>query len=215
MAQWHIVRIPFWIQWLTRHWLVWKIPADKKVLFLTFDDGPNAEVTPKVLHLLKSYNAKATFFMVGENVLKFADTYQQVIEDGHSVGHHCFNHLPFFKTNPKSYFRNVLKGNSALQSPLFRPPHGQIGWKAMKLLSKKYKIMMWTVMSYDFDKSLSADRCAKNVISKAKAGDIIVFHDSLKAQDRMVIALEKTLIHFSKLGYEFHAIEVPSSRHDL
>jgi len=189
--------------------------ANEKVMYLTFDDGPIPEITPKVLTLLQQYEAKASFFMVGENVVKHPEIYKQVLREGHSIGHHCYNHLPYFKVSSKAYYRNVLKGNEIINSNLFRPPHGQIGLQAMRTLSKRFKIVMWSVMSYDFDKKLTPEQCAQNVISNAKAGSIIVFHDSLKAEKNMLFALEKTLIHFKKEGYQFKAIEDLSNRHCL
>jgi len=187
--------------------LIWKIPTNEKILYLTFDDGPVPEATPWVLETLKKYNAKATFFCVGDNVRKNPSIYNQILKDGHSVGNHTFNHLNGWTTKPEDYVNNIEKAAELINSNLFRPPRGLFKNSHFQLLKQKYKVIMWSVLSVDYDKSLSQKQCLKNVIDNAKPGSIIVFHDSIKAWKNMNYALPKVLEHFSNQGYQFKAIE--------
>lgn len=175
-------------------------------LFLTFDDGPNPEVTPIVCSLLEKYNAKATFFCVGDNVKKHPEVFQQLIDAGHSVGNHTFNHLNGWKTKNRLYYKNILKASECIDSNLFRPPYGRITRQQSMRLKDKYDIIMWDVLSVDFDSKVNASQCADNVIKNAKNGSIIVFHDSLKASATMLKALPEVLQHFANLNYQFTAI---------
>ncbi|MFP5471750.1 MAG: polysaccharide deacetylase family protein [Bacteroidia bacterium] len=173
---------------------VWKIPNNEQAVFLTFDDGPHPEITPKVLALLKQYHAKATFFCVGENAQKHPEIIKQIAEEGHALGNHTHNHLHGFKTPLEKYIENTEECAEHIFSTLFRPPYGKITRKQGKALMKKgYNIVMWNVLSYDFDKTLSPQRCAENVANHLKPGAIVIFHDSAKAEKNMLYALEKTL----------------------
>ncbi|KJD32757.1 polysaccharide deacetylase [Tamlana nanhaiensis] len=196
---------------------VWDIPATKKVLYLTFDDGPTPEVTLWVLKTLKQYQAKATFFCIGNNIEKHPDIFNAVISEGHSVGNHTHNHLKGWKTPTETYIENTLEAQKAIDShnqnselrtqKLFRPPYGKITNKQGKqLINLGYKIIMWDVISFDWDKNITNQTCLNNVINNAKSGSIIVFHDSVKAQNNMQYALPKVLEHFAKLGFTFEAI---------
>jgi peptidoglycan/xylan/chitin deacetylase (PgdA/CDA1 family) len=190
------------------------ITTQEKILFLTFDDGPIPEVTPSVLDLLKQYNAKATFFCIGENVQKHSDVYNRIILEGHSTGNHTFNHLNGWKTKTKDYLENISRCDLALNSkqqttnnkPLFRPPYGRITPSQYSILNTQYSIILWDVLSKDWEQNLSAEDCFQRVEKAAKPGSIIVFHDSLKAEKRMKPALEKTLDCFSEKGYVFKGL---------
>jgi peptidoglycan/xylan/chitin deacetylase (PgdA/CDA1 family) len=177
-------------------------------VFLTFDDGPHPEITPKVLALLKQHNATATFFLVGDNALKYPDVVAQIVNEGHAIGNHTMHHVNGYKTSTKSYLENVSKCAKHVSSSLFRPPYGKLTRKqGNALLKQGYKLIMWDVLSYDFDKTISAEACAKNVIKHIKPGSIVVFHDSEKAESNMLHALEKTLEYGLSKGFLFSAIK--------
>lgn len=187
--------------------LVWDLPTEGKVLYLTFDDGPHKTITPYVLQCLKEYNAKACFFCIGKNVLQYPEVYQQIINEGHTIANHTQSHLNGFKTSTKDYIRNVQKAKELIHSQLFRPPYGKITPFQKKLLQKAgYKIIMWDVLSGDFDTSISAEQCTQNVLLLATNGSIIVFHDSEKAFPRLKEALPKVLQFFTEKGFVFKAI---------
>ena len=185
---------------------MWRVDTEDKDIFLTFDDGPIPEVTPWVLNLMDSYNAKATFFCVGDNIRKNYDIYCDLLLRGHTVGNHTFNHLNGWKSNTREYVLNVKKAGNYINSPLFRPPYGKISVAEHKFLKKHYKLVYWTVISGDFDKTISPEKCLENALSATEKGSIVVFHDSLKAEKNLVYALPAFLEHFSKQGYRFKAI---------
>lgn len=199
------VRPPFLLRKLLRK-LTWIIPQKEKIIYLTFDDGPIPEVTPFVLDLLRRYNAKATFFCVGNNVRKNPEVYANVKEAGHSIGNHTYNHTNGFKTSVELYLEDVAEAEKFIETKLFRPPHGRIKLKALRNLRLRFKIIMWDVLSGDYSALFTGDQVAANVINNVRPGSIIVFHDSLKAFDRLKIALPKVLEHFSAKGYRFEAI---------
>ncbi|MDR9399277.1 MAG: polysaccharide deacetylase family protein [Salibacter sp.] len=199
------VKIPGLVSAISKK-LIWRINTAQKVLFLTFDDGPIPDVTPKVLGILKDYNAKATFFGVGENMMRNSGLVERALTEGHVFGTHTYNHLNGWKTSHFSYLKNYLKAEQVFSSGLFRPPYGRITPRQIKSIHKRSKIVMWDVLSGDFDRNSSPEQCAGNVIENAKPGSIIVFHDSLKAEKNMFYALRKTLEHFSNKGYRFEAL---------
>lgn len=186
--------------------LVWKISTPDPVLFLTFDDGPVPEVTPQVLSILKAYNAKATFFCIGDNVNKHPEIYKDILKEGHTVGNHSYNHLNGWKTKNPVYFRNVMKCSEKVESKLFRPPYGKITRSQSAKLKRNFSIIMWDVLSGDFDSEITKEKCLKNVIQSAQNGSIIVFHDSIKAADKMLFALPEALKYFSEKGFSFRAL---------
>jgi peptidoglycan/xylan/chitin deacetylase (PgdA/CDA1 family) len=195
---------------------IWNIKTDAKEIFLTFDDGPIPEVTPWVLEKLKQYNAKATFFCVGDNIVKHPDIFQMVKEEGHALGNHTFNHLSGWATDNMPYFHNIRRCAQLVKSDLYRPPYGRIRPSQSHFLLRHYRVVMWDVLSGDFDQSLNPYDCANNVLSKAQAGSIVVFHDSLKAQKNMKYALDKTLEYFTAEGYTFSTLsEAFAPRHSL
>ncbi len=203
-----MVKIPFFIKFLYPKRL-WHFSRKQKTIYLTFDDGPIPEVTPWVLQQLHQHNAKATFFCIGANIEKHPDIFKQIKTHGHSAGNHTFNHLNASKTSITAYIENIERAAKYFDKPsLFRPPYGQLDTaKAKALLKKGYKIVMWDVLSADFDRELSPEQCLKNVIDNAKNGSIIIFHDSLKAEKNLRYALPKALGYFSEKGYEFKAID--------
>jgi peptidoglycan/xylan/chitin deacetylase (PgdA/CDA1 family) len=193
--------------------LVWEKPTDEKILYLTFDDGPHPEATPYVLDALKRFNAKATFFCIGKNVAEYPVIYRNIIEEGHRVGNHTYDHLNGWKTKDALYIQNVFEAAKYIDSDLFRPPYGRITKFQARLLqqndqhttigTKTFKIVMWSLLSGDFDIKLSSENCLQNIILNAGPGNIIVFHDSSKAWERMSYALPKVLEYFSNKGYRF------------
>ncbi|UKJ08622.1 polysaccharide deacetylase family protein [Solitalea lacus] len=186
--------------------LTWNLNRAEKTLYITFDDGPIPEVTPFVLEELKKYNAKATFFCIGDNIRKHPEVFNQVVEGGHSIGNHTYNHLNGWQTPTAEYVKNIEKCNSLINAQLFRPPYGKIRPTQIHNLKKNYKIIMWDVLSGDFDINLSPQSCYENVIKHAENGSIIVFHDSLKAAPRLRYVLPKALEHWSSKGFNFKAL---------
>jgi len=183
-----------------------KVPP-RPTLFLTFDDGPIPDVTPWVLDQLNHWKAKASFFVIGENVQKNHSIYQAILENGHQVGNHTFSHPMGKKTDLFNYLHDIQRCAALVKSPFFRPPYGSLTRPQYRKVIQQSKLVMWDVMSYDFLENQSGDYCASKVIREAKSGDIIVFHDSLKAFPRLKIALPMVLEHFSKLGFQFEALQ--------
>ena len=182
-------------------------------MFLTFDDGPVPEITAFVLDSLKKYDAYATFFCVGENIKKNPEIFKEIIELGHSVGNHTFNHLNGWKTSSNNYLENIrlcaeTMKNHAKEAPLklFRPPYGRITRKQIKELKGQYNVIMWDVLSRDFDKKVSGKNCLDNTIKYTRNGSIVIFHDSYKAADNLQYALPRFLDHFTAKGYSFKTL---------
>jgi peptidoglycan/xylan/chitin deacetylase (PgdA/CDA1 family) len=205
---------------IQKNWnsLTWNIETTDKELYLTFDDGPIPEVTTWVLAQLASFNAKATFFCIGENVTKYPDIYKSIIDQGHAIGNHTNNHLKAWHHRSEEYLENIQRADKALSEntqksfdfniQLFRPPYGQITPKLANKIQTELnkKVIMWSVLSKDYSPKVTPNTCAKNVISNATMGSIVVFHDSLKAFKNLKVALPETLAHFSKIGYVFKRI---------
>lgn len=183
----------------------WCIPNDRKEIYLSFDDGPIPELTEIILNLLSKKNVKATFFLVGENVLKYPDLYNSILKEGHRVGNHTFNHLKGWKTPKNEYVENVRKASKYINSNLFRPPYGRISNKQGKRLKLDYKIIMWSILTRDYDKKISPEECLSRA-KKARSGDIIVFHDHLKAQENMLYALPRFIDFAHEKGFVFKTI---------
>lgn len=185
---------------------IWSLPQDDKSIYLTFDDGPTPGVTDWVLRVLEEYDAEATFFLVGNNVQHHPNIVRRIIGKGHSIGNHTQNHLNGWSTQTRDYLKNTLQCSQILETTLFRPPYGRITRRQAAVMRKRYKIIMWDVLSGDFDRSISKEKVLRNVLTNTVAGSIIVFHDSLKAETRMKYALPRVLEHFSKKGYQFKKI---------
>ncbi len=179
----------------------WQEDESKNEVFITFDDGPIPEVTPWVLDEADKWNAKLTFFCVGDNVRKHPDVFAEVIKRGHAVGNHTFNHLRGWACDKETYFKNIDKATELIQSQYFRPPHGQIYPKYQKELKERFKkIVMWSLLTYDYDQKKSGEQVFRTVKRHLQPGSIIVFHDSLKAEKRMRYAFPKTLELIAERG---------------
>ncbi|MGN6395323.1 MAG: polysaccharide deacetylase family protein [Mucilaginibacter sp.] len=188
---------------------IWDAPRSPRCIYLTFDDGPIPIVTPFVLNILKQYHAKATFFCIGDNVRKHADIFEQVKNDGHTIGNHTYNHLKGWNTEDQIYLDNFLEADKLLDTKLFRPPYGRMKKSQLKLLQQAkpgLQAIMWNVLSADFDVNITPEKCLDNVIKHTKGGDIVLFHDSLKARDRMEYALPRAMEIWSREGFEFRGI---------
>jgi peptidoglycan/xylan/chitin deacetylase (PgdA/CDA1 family) len=202
----YLIKMPWWIKAFYSSF-IWRIKTKEKVLYLTFDDGPNEKATPFVLDELKKYNAKATFFCIGNNVAGNRDIYRRILTEGHAIGNHTYHHLNGWKTTDEAYIKDVNEAAKEIDSHLFRPPYGRISkFKASLLQQQNFTIIMWDILSADFDTGIQPKKCLANVIYHAREGSIIVFHDSIKAWERMSYALPAVLEHFSKDGYSFKAI---------
>lgn len=188
---------------------VWDMETKGKTLYLSFDDGPHPVITPYVLRLLKQYNAKATFFCIGENVQKYPEVYQQIISDGHATGNHTYNHLNGWKTTDRDYVQNVNEAEKFISSNLFRPPYGRIKRSQIRLLKQQQpelKIVMWNILAGDWVTELEPEKCFKRIMGKISNSDIIIFHDTDKACARLEYSLPKILSHFTGIGYRFEKI---------
>lgn len=206
----HFTPLP--VQWLFPHY-TWRRKVKKqKTIFLTFDDGPIPEVTPFVLDVLEENKARATFFCVGDNIRKHPEILKKVVRGGHKLGNHTFNHLNAFKTQTKDYLENVQECQNEFtkvigQSPnLFRPPYGRIRNEQSRALLKHYDIIMWDVLTADFDKKLSPQKCLQKSKRYTKNGSVVVFHDNLKAFDNLSYVLPRYVEHFSEKGYTFETL---------
>lgn len=187
---------------------IWSIPNKEKTVYLTFDDGPTPEITEWVLAELKKHEAKATFFCIGNNIEKHPSIFSKILQEGHAIGNHTFNHLNGWKTNKMDYVQNALQCEKAIEafaykSKLFRPPYGKIKPSQAKALRDKgYQVIMWDVLSADFDQQISPEQCLENVLRNVVSGSIIVFHDSVKAYENLKYVLPKTLSFLAQNKYK-------------
>jgi len=183
--------------------LTWRRDSSSKVIYITFDDGPVPEVTPLVLDLLDKHNIKATFFCVGDNVRKHPEVYAEVLRRGHKTGNHTFNHIKGFSFSEEEYVANVEKAAEYIDSELFRPPYGRIKRSQLKRLQSKYEIIMWDLITYDYDRKLSKESILRNIKHYSRNGSIIVFHDSIKAKDNMLAVLPIAIEYWNSQGYTY------------
>ena len=186
--------------------MTWDLKGDHREVYLTFDDGPTPVVTPWVLDQLDAAKAKATFFCLGRNVDKYGDIYNQILAAGHSVGNHSYSHLKGFRSSVKRYMEDIHLASDMIDSKLFRPPYGRILPGQVKAVIEEYDIIMWDVLSIDYNSGLTGDRVLRNVTNNVKPGSIIVFHDSDKASDNLYYALPRTLEYLQENGYTMKAI---------
>ena len=205
----YFVKTPLLIKKLYRSYS-WDFPTKEKKIYLTFDDGPHPSITPFVLDELKKYKAKATFFCLGKNIIAFPETFSKIFEEGHRVGNHTHHHMDGWKTDDSTYLSDVEAAGKYMDTNLFRPPYGHITkFQANCLMSssRHYQIVMWDVLSADFDIKINGEKCARNVTEHAREGSIIVFHDSEKAFDRLKVSLPMVMRFFSEKGFSFEAIK--------
>jgi len=206
----YFVKSPSWLQSLFPA-RIWKFSIERKNIYLTFDDGPHPVHTPFVLDLLKEYNATATFFCIGNNVRQYPEIYNRIKSEGHGIGNHTYSHLNGKQVSSEIYVNDVLEAAKYIDSNLFRPPYGRIKSFQAKVLSqmnKPFKIIMWTVLSGDFDEGISKERCLENVLLHSTAGSVVVFHDSDKAAERMRYALPIVMKTLSSQGFSFEKVTV-------
>ncbi len=187
--------------------LIWDLKNGQKEIFLTFDDGPNPEVTPMVLSILKEHNARATFFCIGRNAERYPEIMKMIREDGHSFGNHTYSHLKGWITSNSEYYSDIELAGKFISTDLFRPPYGKIKRSQLKYLRQFYKIIMWDVMSSDFDHSITKEKCVRNVLDNIRPGSIVVFHDSEKSKERMLYALPIVLESLTKMDYALNNID--------
>ncbi|WP_250435256.1 polysaccharide deacetylase family protein [Hanstruepera flava] len=198
---------------------IWEVSTTDKVIYLTFDDGPTPEITNWTLNTLKEYNAQATFFCIGNNIKKYPEIFHNILDQDHAIGNHSNTHLKGWQTNKKEYVSDIqncqniinseIEGRNLTEPKMFRPPYGQIKPKQGKaLLELNYKIIMWNVLSFDWDNSINPETCLNNVTAKTEPGSIIVFHDSLKASKNLKYTLPKILEYFGKKGYSFKSLNI-------
>ena len=195
-----------WLRWLYPNAL-WRMDRNERSVYLTFDDGPIPSSTPFILDTLAEYNAKATFFMVGENVLRYHDLYNRIVEEGHQIGNHTFNHMGSLKHWALTYGINIQKANELIHAHLFRPPHGWMRWSVYWWLSRRYQIVMWDLVTRDYSKWMTAEDVLNNVKRYARNGSIITFHDSTKSIDKLRYALPEALKWLKEQGYEFKTFD--------
>lgn len=198
----YLVRTPWWLKKIYRD-LVWEMPTGGNKVYLSFDDGPHPVATPFVLDMLKRYEARASFFCIGKNVVLYPEIFLRTQEEGHTVANHSFDHCDGWKTNDEYYYENITKAAQVIPSRLFRPPYGRIRFRQIRHLrqSMDMTVIMWTVISADFDVAIDGVRCAANVIRYMKPGSIIVFHDSQKALEKLRYALPLVLEEIKKRGW--------------
>ncbi len=202
----YFVKTPRWLKTLYPL-RTWDIKTSNKEVFLSFDDGPHPEITSFVLDELEKFNAKASFFCTGKNVLAYPGTYRRIIDEGHTVGNHSFNHLNGWKVSNEQYLHDIREAELYIDSKFYRPPYGRMTNFQQKLLNKNMQVVMWSILSADFDKNISAERCLSNVILNIYPGAIVVFHDSEKAFTLLKDVLPKTLNYLSEKGYIFKRLE--------
>lgn len=200
------VKPPGWIRRLSSG-MFWRIPAEAPVLYLTFDDGPVPGLTEWILEELEKFNARATFFCVGENVRNQPELFDRIIRAGHSTGNHTYSHLNSYRSGLRTYIKDVYKAARVIDSRLFRPPYGRLRPLAARILMPRFRIILWDVLSMDYDRDLEPEMVLQNVVSESRPGSIIVFHDNQKARVNLEYALPRVLDHFSKAGFRFLALD--------
>ena len=208
----YFVKTPWWLKKIYSSYL-WSIDTTEKIIYLSFDDGPHPVATPFVLDELKKYQAKATFFCIGKNVVAEPAIYKRILDEGHAVGNHTYTHLNGWKTKDDVYLEDVREAGKFIDSIMFRPPYGRIkSFQAKNIKSvlsrRNVKVIMWDIISGDFDNTLNGNQCLQNVILNAKSGSIIVFHDSEKAFSRLQFVLPEVLQFFGEKGYRFERLEI-------
>ena len=203
----YIVTAPWLLRKIFPSFLTWDIPNNNNEIYLTFDDGPHPVATPFVLNVLEQYKAKATFFCIGKNVKEQPQLYKKMLDEGHSVGNHTYNHLNGKKCNDNDYIENIVEAAKIIDSNLFRPPYGAITSFQARQLKGIYRIIMWNVLSADFDAKISKEKCLSNVLKNTRPGSIIVFHDSEKAFPHLEYVLPRAIEFFAEKKYKMAKIK--------
>lgn len=201
----YLVKTPGIVKPLYRDF-VWSLPNSENKVYLTFDDGPTPEVTDATLSILKEYDARATFFLIGKNVEANPDYLSKYDDLGHTIGNHSFSHKNGWQTNNDEYLEDIQACESTFASKLMRPPYGKIKRDQAAVLKQSYRLIMWDVLSGDFDPRVNTERCVENVVKNTESGSIIVFHDSKKAANTMLTALPEILSQLKSKGYTFDSI---------
>ena len=181
--------------------LVWQVKTEEKKVYLTFDDGPIPGLTDEILDILSEYNAKATFFCVGENVKRYREIYDKILAQGHATGNHTHHHLKGWSTNYKEYLDDIREAANYIGSGLFRPPYGLMSYRQAKALSKDYRVVMWSVLTKDYDPAVSREECLQTAVQGVRPGAILVFHDNVKAREKVLYALPRLLEQMEKEGW--------------
>ena len=205
----HFYRTPAFLKKISEN-LIWNINTINKEIYLTFDDGPIPSLTEYILEVLSQYDAKATFFCVGENIVKYPNIFQAIVQRGHAIGNHTFNHLKGWSNSTSAYLQNVDECQALINNKidqrnhhLFRPPNGQLFPGQINALKNKYKIIMWDVLGYDFEESHAPKLSLEKIIQKTTKGSITVFHDNYKAEFKLKYMLYRYIEHFKSLDYQF------------
>ena len=200
------VHPPWFYRALSPKYLLCQVPGNRKVAYLTFDDGPVPEATPEVLEILRQKQVRATFFCVGDNVKKYGAIFNALTADGHAVGNHTFNHLNGWKVSPGAYYNNVMHCREYFGSKLFRPPHGRFTPGQYFILSNDFRFILWSALTMDYHPAVSPEQCLANAVNNLSPGSIIVFHDSVKAREKMLYALPRFIEHALGQGYSFEVL---------
>lgn len=188
--------------------LVWQVKTEEKKVYLTFDDGPIPGLTDEILDILSEYHAKATFFCVGENVKRYREIYDKILAQGHATGNHTHHHLKGWSTNYKEYLDDIREAANYIGSGLFRPPYGLMSYRQAKALSKDYRVVMWSVLTKDYDPAVSREECLQTAMQGIRPGAIFVFHDNIKSREKVLYALPRLLEHLAKEGYRSEKLEM-------
>ncbi len=210
------VKTPQWLKKFFPERMIWDMPADTEpAVYITFDDGPHPVATPFVLEQLEKYNAAATFFCVGNNVVRYPEVYAHILADGHRTGNHTHDHINGWKTTSSRYLKNIERADKYIHSTIFRPPYGRIKYSQIRKIRKRHpswSIYMWDILSADFDKAITPEDCLQNVLANICPGSIIVFHDSDKAYERMKYALPEVLEYCQKQNWKMKALPGENSK---
>jgi peptidoglycan/xylan/chitin deacetylase (PgdA/CDA1 family) len=202
----YLVKSPKLFNKITNSNVIWRMSPKTPDLYLTFDDGPVPELTDEILSILREKDVPATFFCVGDNVRKYPETFWKIVDDGHTIGNHTYNHKNGWKTPNALYSANIKKFDNYYSTRLFRPPYGRIKPSQIRILKKDYQIILWSLLSGDFDPGTSPGKCYNNVVNNLHNGAIIVFHDNIKAAKNMRIALPKAIDYARKHNYRFRSL---------
>jgi len=197
---------PFFFRFFNKEHFLYKLETKEKVVYLTFDDGPIPEITPDILKILRERDCKATFFCVGDNIRKHPAILEKILHEGHSVGNHTFHHLNGWKTNTRNYVEEVHQCRDYFSTTLFRPPYGKFKLSQYYALRKEYRFILWSLLTRDYSSRVSPKKCLEIAIKHTQPGSIVVFHDNLKAKDKLLYTLPRYLDHFLDKGYRFERI---------